>query len=237
MVPGRGRQPGCRGRGAGIVSGCDRRGAWSARVDERAAHDAQLGITASDRRRASTATLGNDRGAGWTHRPRPCRARTNPAIRELALVDYRAGARRHGLLAWLFRSLAGGEWGLSITGPSRSLIESTILRTSSAVGWGTALVVGIPLGTWLSARARGPVRWRAPGRGELGRRFAGGVLMGIGGTLAAGCNIGNALTGLSVLALNSLIATAAILGGAAVAIAGSGIRDRFLGLPLTRKER
>jgi uncharacterized membrane protein YedE/YeeE len=76
-----------------------------------------------------------------------------------------------------------------------------------------------------------------PRRSELGRRFAGGVLMGVGGTLAAGCNIGNALTGLSVLALNSLIATAAMLTGAAVAIIWPGIRDRFLGLPLARKER
>ena len=81
-----------------------------------------------------------------------------------------------------------------------------------AAGWGTALIVGLPLGSWLSARARGPVGWRTSGRAPLSRRFAGGVLMGVGGTLAAGCNIGNALTGLSVLAVNSLIATAAIVG-------------------------
>jgi hypothetical protein len=123
-----------------------------------------------------------------------------------------------GLLAWLSGSVAGWGWGLSITGPSRSLIESTVLGMPGAAGWGTALVVGIPLGTWLSARARGPVSWRAPGWAELGRRFAGGALMGVGGTLAAGCNIGNALTGLSVLAVNSVIATAAIVGGAAMAI-------------------
>ncbi len=139
------------------------------------------------------------------------------------------------LLAWLSGSVAGWEWGLSITGPSRSLIESTILRMPGAAGWGTALVAGIPLGTWLSARAGGPVRWRAPGRSELGRRFAGGLLMGIGGTLAAGCNIGNALTGLSVLAVNSLIATAAMVVGAAMAIASPGIRRVFTGLWVTRK--
>ena len=102
-----------------------------------------------------------------------------------------------GLLAWVSGSAAGWGWGLSITGPSRSLAEITLLGMPGAAGWGTALIVGIPLGAWLSARARGPVRWRAPGRGELGRRFAGGVLMGVGGTLAAGCNVGNALTGFS----------------------------------------
>jgi len=45
------------------------------------------------------------------------------------------------------------------------------------------------------------------------------------------------LTGLSVLAVNSLIATAAIVGGAAVAIAWPGIRRLFPGLPLTREQR
>ena len=64
---------------------------------------------------------------------------------------------------------------------------------------------------------------------ELGRRFVGGVLMGIGRIFAAGCNIGNALTGLSVLAVNSVIATASIVVGAAVAIAWPGIRGLFRG--------
>ncbi len=136
-----------------------------------------------------------------------------------------------GLLAWVSGAIAGWGWGLSITGPSRSLIESTVLGMPDVAEWGAGLVVGIPLGTWLSARARGPVTWRAPGWAEAGRRFAGGVLMGVGGTLAAGCNIGNALTGLGVLATNSLIATAAIVGGAAIAIAWPGRRPNVSARP------
>ena len=142
-----------------------------------------------------------------------------------------------GVLAWLSGSIAGWGWGLSITGPSRSLIESTILKTPGAAGWGTGLIVGIPLGTWLSARAGGPITWRLPARAELARRFTGGVLMGIGGTLAAGCNIGNALTGLSVLAVNSVIATAGIVAGAAVSVAWPGIYRLLQGLPITRRQR
>jgi hypothetical protein len=137
-----------------------------------------------------------------------------------------------GVLAWLMGAPAGWRWGLSITGPSRSLIESIVLGVPA--GWGTALVVGIPLGSWLSARARGPVTWRTPDGAEIARRFGGGLLMGLGGTLAAGCNIGNALTGLSVLAVNSVIATAAIVGGATMAIAWPGILRRILGLHMTR---
>jgi hypothetical protein len=129
-----------------------------------------------------------------------------------------------GVLAWLTGSPAGWAWGLSITGPSRSLLEMTVLGMPSAAGWGTAMVVGIPVGAWLSARTRGAIAWRRPSWPDTIRRFAGGALMGIGGTLAAGCNIGNALTGLSVLALNSVLATAAIVGGAAVALAATGMR-------------
>jgi hypothetical protein len=42
--------------------------------------------------------------------------------------------------------------------------------------------------------------------------------MGIGGTVAGGCNIGNALTGLSALSTHSLVATAGIVLGALAAL-------------------
>jgi len=41
-----------------------------------------------------------------------------------------------GLLAWVSESVAGWGWGLSTTGPSRSLIESALLGMPEAVGWG-----------------------------------------------------------------------------------------------------
>lgn len=136
-----------------------------------------------------------------------------PAVTGLALGSV-------GVLGWLGGALAGWNWGLSITGPSRSLVESVVLGVPGAAGWGTAMVLGVPVGTWLSARARGPVVWRRPPWTDLGGRAAGGVLMGVGGTVAAGCNIGNALTGLSVLAVNSAIASLAIVLGVAIAAAG-----------------
>ncbi len=139
-----------------------------------------------------------------------------------------------GVLAWVTGSFAGWTWGLSMTGPSRSIVESTVLGVPGAADWGTAMVVGVPVGTWLSAWARGPVAWRRPAWPEMGRRLGGGLLMGLGGTLAAGCNIGNALTGLSVLAVNSVIATAAIAAG--VAVTAAGIRRVASGLEMVRKK-
>lgn len=135
-----------------------------------------------------------------------------------------------GVLAWVTGALSGWAWGLSVTGPARSLVDVMLLGRPESANWGTAMLVGIPIGSWASARARGPVSWRVPRSMESLRRFSGGLLMGLGGTLAAGCNVGNALTGLSILAVNSMIATAAIFVGGAAAIrighsgsSGSGI--------------
>lgn len=127
-----------------------------------------------------------------------------------------------GVLAWLTGAPSGWHWGLSMTGPSRSLVEALVFADSKYLNWGSLMLVGVPLGAWASARWMGPIAWRTAPLPELARRFLGGGLMGIGGTLAAGCNIGNALTGLSVLALNSVIATLGILAGGTLAIRTQG---------------
>ncbi len=85
------------------------------------------------------------------------------------------------------------------------------------------MLLGVPLGSLLSAWSRGMARWQVPEAPEFLRRFLGGLLMGFGGTLAGGCNIGNALTGLSILSLNSLVATASILLGLALAVRVQGL--------------
>ncbi len=80
------------------------------------------------------------------------------------------------------------------------------------------MVLGVPVGGFFSAWSMGTARLQVPDLPEFGRRFLGGLLMGIGGTLAGGCNIGNALTGLSILSVNSLVATVSIVVGLAFAV-------------------
>ena len=84
--------------------------------------------------------------------------------------------------------------------------------------WGAFMLLGVPFGSWLSALSNRTARWQLPEARELLRRVLGGLLMGFGGTVSGGCNIGNALTGLSILSLNSLLATGAILLGLALAV-------------------
>ncbi|MBI3014954.1 MAG: YeeE/YedE family protein [Candidatus Tectomicrobia bacterium] len=67
-------------------------------------------------------------------------------------------------------------------------------------------------GGWCRPRAE-QLPWLVPEASELPRRLPGGLLMGFGGTVAGGCDIGNALTDLSILSLNSLVAAAGILFG------------------------
>lgn len=128
-----------------------------------------------------------------------------------------------GVLTWLVGAPAGWHWGLSVTGPARSLGEAAIGLRTDSIGWGTVMLVGIPVGSCAAAYLSSTLALKRPPLGEVARRFSGGVLMGMGGTLAAGCNIGNALTGLSILATNSFLATGAMLAGVAAAVAIEGI--------------
>ena len=121
-----------------------------------------------------------------------------------------------GTLAWVLGAPAGWHWGLSMTGPSRTLLGALADQAAHPMTWGAFMVLGVPLGSWLSAWSKGTAHWQVPEARELPRRFVGGLLMGFGGTISGGCNIGNALTGLSILSLNSLLATGGILLGVAL---------------------
>jgi len=54
--------------------------------------------------------------------------------------------------------------------------------------------------------------------GDFARQMGGAVLMGVGGVLALGCTIGQGVTGISTMALGSVIALISIVFGAALAI-------------------
>lgn len=77
------------------------------------------------------------------------------------------------------------------------------------------LVTGSALWHWRNGRLR-LERHRRPR--DFLRSIVGGALLGGGGVLALGCSTGQGVTGLSTLALGSLLATAATVGGAALAV-------------------
>jgi hypothetical protein len=83
--------------------------------------------------------------------------------------------------------------------------------------FGVVSVIGVVLGSllWAILSRRFRIEWFASVR-DFVNHMIGGVLMGIGGVLALGCTIGQAVTGVSTLALGSFIAFAGIVFGSAL---------------------
>lgn len=94
-----------------------------------------------------------------------------------------------------------------------------MLSTGKPINFGVSLVAGVILGSFLLAVAQGALKLQGFATPQaMVRAMAGGLLMGIGGALAAGCSIGHGLSGLSTLAFMSILASGGILSGAALAL-------------------
>lgn len=104
-----------------------------------------------------------------------------------------------------------------------SPVSETLLYLQLAVGrdfgTGPALALGILLGAATSALLDRSARWQGfDNTPRLVASAIGGLLMGLGGVLAAGCSIGQGLSGLSTLALASIPAVVGIVTGAWLAL-------------------
>jgi uncharacterized protein len=86
----------------------------------------------------------------------------------------------------------------------------------SLINFGICALVGVIVGSFLySIVARKfRVEWFV-NAGDLANHAIGAVLMGIGGVLSMGCTVGQAITGISTLALGSILTFVAIVAGAA----------------------
>lgn len=104
---------------------------------------------------------------------------------------------------------------VSFVAPVFETQQYLLLFTGSKLSFGIVLVAGVFAGALLRALLAREFVWEAfdsPGR--LKRSLTGGLLMGVGGVLSLGCTYGQALSGLSTMAITSLIAVAGILAGA-----------------------
>lgn len=111
--------------------------------------------------------------------------------------------------------------GLSFAAPLAHGLDLLTLWTdkNTVATFGVMLTVGVLAGSFASARLRGEFHlesFRTPQ--ELGLHVAGGVLMGFGGITAAGCSIGQGVTGLAMLSLGAVLAVAGMAAGARLAL-------------------
>ena len=85
---------------------------------------------------------------------------------------------------------------------------------SRIVTYGIAATIGMIGGAALDAVLSRQFRWEGfTGAEDTANHIVGAALMGIGGVLAVGCTVGQGLSGLSTLALGSIISFVAILAG------------------------
>lgn len=124
------------------------------------------------------------------------------------------------LALWASNYWGGQTRGLSAAGPTAEAYLALTFGNSMSKfdpmfdfwgifkgTWSALYILGIPLGAYLSAKGLGEFKLQAPPASEIMRVFGGSLIMGFGAATAGGCTVGHALTGVSSLALSSIVAT------------------------------
>ena len=109
----------------------------------------------------------------------------------------------------------------SFVGPLAYSLEYLMFWTdkSKIVTYGIASALGVIAGSAAYALATRTFRWEGFRDAEdTANHVIGGILMGFGGITALGCTIGQAITGISTLALGSFVTFIAIVAGSAAAM-------------------
>jgi uncharacterized membrane protein YedE/YeeE len=122
---------------------------------------------------------------------------------------------------------SGRPESFSFVAPTAYLLELLQLWTDASrrVTFGIAGVLGMIAGSAAMALSTRTFRWEGFGSVEdISNHVVGGVLMGFGGVTALGCTIGQGLTGVSTLAVGSIIALLSIITGSLVAVRYQGWR-------------
>lgn len=103
---------------------------------------------------------------------------------------------------------------ITFVAPVGESIQYLMTFTGSKLNFGIAVVGGVILGSFLMAMATREFRVESfVDSNDFLRHLVGASLMGAGGVMALGCTIGQGITGMSTLALGSLIAWLSILAG------------------------
>ncbi len=126
-----------------------------------------------------------------------------------------------GVAAWIAAQAVGYGYGLGFVGTAANIDATVRSGDASRLTMEPFLALGVVVGAALGGRRR----LRFPNWPRAIRAAGGGVLMGVAGTIAHGCNIGHALTGLPLLSVGSIEATLAMIAGVAVTW-GALLRDR-----------
>lgn len=122
---------------------------------------------------------------------------------------------------WAWRESFGeiGVEGPSFTAPLGRTLIYFMTSTAGGISFSVGMVAGVLGGAFAGSVIRGRFRWEAcEDPRELGRQVMGAALMGIGGTLALGCSIGQGVTAMATLAVSAPVTLAAIVAGGLIGL-------------------
>ncbi len=136
-------------------------------------------------------------------------------------------------LAWFATGYMGADefepaqvTALTFIAPTGDAFQYLMTWTGATINFGIATVGGVILGSFISSKMTKTFHLSTfVDTPDTIRNLTGGVLMGFGGILALGCTFGQGITGMSTLALGSIIATLAIIAGG---VAGVKYMERVL---------
>ena len=106
---------------------------------------------------------------------------------------------------------------LTFVAPTGNTVNYLMTWTGAEINFGIAVVLGMIVGSFLYAISSGNFRVEAfTNQADMRNHLIAGVLMGFGGVLSFGCTIGQGVSGMSTLALGSLVALLSIMLGSAL---------------------
>ncbi len=119
-------------------------------------------------------------------------------------------------LAYLGTDSKGPE-SMTFVGPLAYTMDLWAYWRDKTVTFGVASVFGVVIGSFIYSLLSRSFRWEyfnSPQ--DMFRHIVGAVLMGFGGITAMGCTIGQAVTGVSTLAISSFVVFFGIVAGSAI---------------------
>ncbi len=116
--------------------------------------------------------------------------------------------------------------GLTFIAPAADALKYWMFWTGDTITFAIATVTGVVIGSFISSKLNRTFHLSTfVDTPDTVRNIVGAVLMGFGGILALGCTFGQGITGMSTLAIGSIIATISIIAGG---VAGVKYMERVL---------
>jgi uncharacterized membrane protein YedE/YeeE len=107
---------------------------------------------------------------------------------------------------------------VTVSGPLARFGYILLTGKTPALSFAISFVIGIAVAVLIFSLATGRFKAEPPKPGAYKFAILGGSLMGIGGIMAYGCNVGQGLTGISTLSFESMLAFAGMFSGTALSI-------------------